>query len=176
MQDLASIPTFDDGKIRMVVETPRGLACKLSWDSRLGAFAYTRPLPLGLTYPHDWGFIPSTRGEDGDPLDGLCIHDAATAPGVVIACDLLGALRVSQTGREGGTLRNDRYILAPHRRGAENEQRTLTATMRGELEQFFAAAMLGTGKDLRFESWLDPDAAREAIVAGQKAFGRRSDE
>ena len=55
--------------------------------------------PVGMTYPYDWGFIPSTLGEDGDPLDGLVIHQTATAPGIVIKCDLLGRLAGQAEGQ-----------------------------------------------------------------------------
>ncbi len=50
----------------------------------------------GLTYPYDWGFIPSTKAEDGDPLDVLVIHDAQTYPGVVLRCRPVGILEVEQ--------------------------------------------------------------------------------
>ncbi|MGO4840987.1 inorganic diphosphatase, partial [Rhizobiaceae sp. 2RAB30] len=79
--------------IRVVIETPRGAAAKLAFSAKRKVFEYTRPLPVGLTYPYDWGFVPSTLGEDGDPLDGLVIHEATSAPGVVIKCNLLAALR-----------------------------------------------------------------------------------
>jgi hypothetical protein len=57
------------------------MAAKLKFDPELQSFAFSRPLPLGAAYPFDWGFIPSMLGEDGDPLDGMVVHDAALAPG-----------------------------------------------------------------------------------------------
>ena len=57
-----------------VVETPRGSRVKLEFEPKLGAFTLAKPLFAGLTYPYDWGFIPSTKAEDGDPLDVLIIH------------------------------------------------------------------------------------------------------
>ena len=108
MPHYLKLPTTTEGLIRVVIETPRGAAVKLAFEPRTQAFSYVRPLPVGMTYPYDWGFIPSTLGEDGDPLDGMVIHQAATAPGVVIKCNLLGALRVKQKDLGGGTVRNDR--------------------------------------------------------------------
>src|SRR5208337_5220550 len=57
------------GELRMIVETPRGSAVKLKYDLKLKIFTVSKSLPLGLTYPFDWGFIPGTQGEDGDPWE-----------------------------------------------------------------------------------------------------------
>jgi hypothetical protein len=83
MTNFAKLPTWADKlHVYAVVETPRGSRAKLEFDPKLGAFTLAKPLLAGLTYPYDWGFIPSTRAEDGDPLDVLIIHDAATYPGL----------------------------------------------------------------------------------------------
>ena len=62
----------------MVVETPLGSSAKLTYDPDLKVFTLSKSLMVGLTYPHDWGFVSSTTAEDGDPVDVLVIHDAAT--------------------------------------------------------------------------------------------------
>jgi inorganic pyrophosphatase len=83
MPNLAKLPTWaDKTHIRAVVETPRGSHCKLEYDLKHRVLTLAKPLLAGLTYPYDWGFIPSTAAEDGDPLDVLMIHDAATYPGL----------------------------------------------------------------------------------------------
>src|SRR4051812_23123737 len=85
MADLARLPAFLDGDIfHVVVESPRGCAVKLKWDASLGAMAVSRPLGLGLVFPFDWGFVPSTRGPDGDPVDAIVLWDVASAPGILI--------------------------------------------------------------------------------------------
>jgi inorganic pyrophosphatase len=76
---------------------PRGSTCKLDFDPKLRVFTLAKPLMAGLTYPYDWGFIPSTKAQDGDPLDVLVIHDAQTYPGVVLRCRPVGILEVEQT-------------------------------------------------------------------------------
>jgi inorganic pyrophosphatase len=63
----------------------------------------------GLTYPYDWGFIPSTKAEDGDPLDVPILHDPQTYPGVVLRCRPIGILEVEQK-KKGETERNDRIF------------------------------------------------------------------
>jgi hypothetical protein len=83
MVDFRKLPVRDKkGDVYVVVETPRGSAAKLEFDPDLQLFTLSKSLILGLSYPYDWGFIPSTEGEDGDPLDALILHDAATTPGL----------------------------------------------------------------------------------------------
>ena len=115
MPNLLKIPTWaDEEHIYAVVETPRGSTCKLDFDPDLRVFTLAKPLMAGLTYPYDWGFIPSTKAEDGDPLDVLVIHDAQTYPGVVLRCRPVGILEVEQKSK-GKRERNDRVFAVPDR-------------------------------------------------------------
>jgi len=76
--NLDSIPAFgDDGIVHLVVESPQGSALKLKYERAWNAMSISRPLPLGLVYPFDWGFIPSTLAPDGDPLDAMALWDVA---------------------------------------------------------------------------------------------------
>src|SRR3954447_13104020 len=109
MSDLQKLPTRDkSGDVHVVVETPRGSAAKLEFDPELQVFTLSKSLILGLTYPYDWGFIPSTKGEDGDPMDALVLHEAATAPGLVLRCKIIGVLEVLQSEKGKKDVRNDR--------------------------------------------------------------------
>src|SRR4051812_49754579 len=113
MTNYLKLPTWaDSGHVHAVVETPRGSRAKLEFDPKLGAFTLAKPLMVGLSYPYDWGFIPSTKAEDGDPLDVLIIHDAQTYPGVVLKCRPVGVLEVEQQsgGEEEG---NERRVAGP---------------------------------------------------------------
>src|SRR5689334_14053205 len=115
MTSLIKLPTWaDDEHVFAIIETPRGSTCKLDFDPELGVFALAKPLMAGLSYPYDWGFIPSTKAEDGNPLDILVIHDAQTYPGVVLRCRPIGVLEVLQTSK-GKEERNDRVFAAPDR-------------------------------------------------------------
>jgi inorganic pyrophosphatase len=78
MTNLTKLPTWADKALILhaVIETPRGSHCKLEFDTKLRAFTLAKALLVGLTDPYDWGFIPSTKADDGD--DVLVIHDAAT--------------------------------------------------------------------------------------------------
>jgi inorganic pyrophosphatase len=55
---------------------------RASWE----AMGISRPLPVGLTFPFDWGFVPSTRGPDGDPVDAFVMWDVASFPAIVLEC------------------------------------------------------------------------------------------
>ena len=68
MTNYLKLPTWaDSGHVHAVVETPRGSRAKLEFDPKLGAFTLAKPLLAGLTYPYDWGFIPSTKAETATP-------------------------------------------------------------------------------------------------------------
>src|SRR4030088_1981863 len=142
MPNLTKLPTWaDKAHICAVVETPRGSSCKLEFDPKLRVFTLAKPLFAGLTYPYDWGFIPSTRAEDGDPLDILVIHDAGTYPGLVLRCRPIGILEVLQVNK-GEKQRNDRIFAVPDRSPFEGELqdvRKLPARAVRELEKFFEA-------------------------------------
>ena len=85
MPNFLNFPPFtEDGDVHVVVETPRGSRAKFAYDPKIETFILSKSLLTGLTYPHDWGFVPSTKADDGDPLDIMVIHDAATFPGIVL--------------------------------------------------------------------------------------------
>jgi inorganic pyrophosphatase len=168
MTKLHRLPTFnDDGEVNVVVEACRGMTSKCKFDPGLGVFVLGKPLPHGLVYPFDWGFIPSTRGEDGDPLDALVIHDAACPVGCVIGCEIIGVLALSQTQKGKPAERNDRFICIPACDKAIRRD-VLSARLKEELQQFFSATVLGSGKTLTFEGWKDHKAAARLLHKGRK--------
>src|SRR5215831_3941193 len=137
MANLHKLPVHDKkGHVYVVVETPRGSAAKLEFDPDLQVFTLSKALILGLTYPYDWGFIPSTKGEDGDPIDVLVLHDAATAAGLVLKCKIIGVLEVLQSEKGRRRIRNDRLIAVPrysHREKADKDARELPKQVRQEI-------------------------------------------
>jgi inorganic pyrophosphatase len=166
MTNPAKIPTWaDKTHIHAVVETPRGSHCKLEFDPKLRAFTLAKPLLAGLTYPYDWGFIPSTKAEDGDPLDVLIVHDAATYPGLVLRCKPIGVLELVQNSKNKEE-RNDRIFAVPDRapfEGDLQDVRHLPQRAVEELEKFFEATNALEDKKLKFLRWRGPARATKTI-------------
>jgi inorganic pyrophosphatase len=158
VHDLHKLETFaGDAAFHVVVESPRGATVKLKYSPELGAMTISRPLVLGVTYACDWGFVPSTKGPDGDPIDAAIWWDVATYPGVVIPCRALGVVRVEQKKADSADrIRNDRVIAVPV---AVRREPQLTPRLREELEQFFLMATALEGKDPRILGWGDAEEA-----------------
>jgi inorganic pyrophosphatase len=168
MQALHRLPTFvRDGVFHVVVESPRGSAVKLKYDPDLAAMSISRPLTLGLTYPYDWGFVPSTKGSDGDPIDAAVLWDVATFPGIVIPCRALALVKVEQNRADGkGRSRNDRILAIPidaRRESTLTSASGLSERVRQEIELFFVSATALEPKDPRILGWDTADAALELL-------------
>ncbi len=177
---LHKLPTYADDApdaFHVVVESPRGAAVKFKFEPKLGVVTLHRPLPSGLTYPFDWGFIPSTQAPDGDPLDAMIFADFGTQPGIVIACQALGLLQVEQNrlGSPGKRERNDRVMAIPVKSPRSDDVHSvfdLSSRMRDELSQFFIAVTAFEGKDVKLLGWEGPDAARALIAQTRHSVGR----
>ncbi|HEY4190855.1 MAG TPA: inorganic diphosphatase [Candidatus Limnocylindrales bacterium] len=99
------------GLVVVVVETPRGSGNKIKFDPALGEYRLDRVLPAGMTFPFDFGFIPRTRAEDGDPLDAIVLLDTPVYPGCIVLARPIGILEAEQQdGGRGPWTRNDRLI------------------------------------------------------------------
>jgi len=155
MSALFDLEPFDEkGRVRLVVETPRGSAIKFKLDEKHGVFTVSRSLALGVTYPFDWGFVPGTMSEDGDPVDGLCLHGHASFPGAVLPCKGVALVDVDQRS-EAGRVHNPRVIFLPAWEGAQilDVSEELSDRARAEIETFFLNATLFTDKDARIVGW-----------------------
>jgi inorganic pyrophosphatase len=164
--DLTRIPLHGkNGSYHVVVESPRGSTVKLKYEPLLGAFTISKPLVRGLRYPFDWGFIPSTLGPDGDPLDAMVYWDVVTYPGVVLPCRPLGVLKVEETKKKKKR-RNDRILMVPESAArAEHLQshQDLSRREREELEHFFLIVTAFTTKDVRILGWDGPDTVARML-------------
>ncbi len=162
---LSKLPLRDeDDNYHVVIETPRGSLVKLNYDVELGAIKFGRPMPLGVSYPYDWGFFPSTLAEDGDPLDAMVLFDCPTYPGCIIPSLPIGVVELTQDREEGsGRERNDRVICVPSADPRVGHVHDLPKRVREELEQFFVSSTFKTGKNVRVEGWGSPKDAKASI-------------
>src|SRR5436190_6480459 len=80
------------GTVKVIIETPKGSRNKYAFNRELGVFELKRVLPAGMTFPYDFGFVPSTVAGDGDPVDVLVLMDQPAFPGCLMECRLLGVI------------------------------------------------------------------------------------
>jgi inorganic pyrophosphatase len=101
--------------INAIVETPKGSEVKYTYEPSSGFFLLKKVLPAGMVFPHDFGFIPETKGEDGDPLDIVIISEFKNHVGCKIECRLIGSLQAMQSSESGkkDKIRNDRFLGIP---------------------------------------------------------------
>src|SRR5438445_2078759 len=112
MADLTSLPHrlyANKCLCRAIVETPKGCRNKFDYDPDTDLFMLAGLLPEGMMFPFDFGFIPSTLGEDGDPLDILVLMDAPAHVGCLIDVRIIGIITAEQT-QDGKTESNDRLL------------------------------------------------------------------
>ena len=130
----------DTEKINVIIETPKGSGTKYTYDPETSLFKLSKILPQGMDFPLHFGFIPHTKGEDGDPLDVLVLLDETTYPGTLIECNVLGVIVAAQTEKNGETIRNDRLITAAvksHRYGEYTGLKDLDKNFIEEVINFF---------------------------------------
>ena len=101
-------PLGPDGTLRVVVDTPKGNRNKYKWDESLGLFRLTKVLPPGFAFPWNYGFLPRTRSDDGDPLDAIVLMEEPAFCGCVVLARARAVLRMESDGD-----RNDRIIVSP---------------------------------------------------------------
>jgi inorganic pyrophosphatase len=139
-----------DGCIRAVIETPKGSPNKYNYDPEYEGFELAKTLPQGMTFPFDFGFIPSTKGEDGDPLDVLVLMDFPAITGCVVKARLIGCLQAEQKEKSKKVVRNDRFIaIAEDSRILANVKglSDLRSGLMEEIKEFFMQYNRLAGKE-----------------------------
>jgi inorganic pyrophosphatase len=145
-------PPVRDRLAMVIVETPQGSRNKLKFDTDLALFKLSHVLPAGMAFPFDFGFLPGTRAEDGDPLDVLVLMDAPVYPGCLVETRLIGVLEVEQREKDGTVVRNDRLIGVAKESTLHAETRDfgdVAPALLGEIEAFFAQYNRLDGKEFR---------------------------
>ena len=98
-----------DEFIDVIIETPKESRIKFKRSEETHDYIFDRILPPGLRFPFNFGFVPNTRAEDGDPIDVILILDDPLFPGCCVKCRIIGVLKAEQT-EKGKTNRNDRLL------------------------------------------------------------------
>jgi inorganic pyrophosphatase len=168
---IASLPPFaEDGSLNAVVETPAGFRSKLKYEAEAGLFLLGKMLPEGFSFPFDFGFVPGTLAEDGDPVDVMLIAECGTAPGCLVPARLLGVVeaeeRKKKHGGKGKVVRNDRLLAVPlgSRRYAELKSlEQMPPALREQIEYFLVSYGALEGKKTRIIGLRGPDEARQLV-------------
>ena len=174
MADLSSLPHQLDtkkGTCRAIIETPKGCRNKFDYDPDSRLFTLGGLLPEGMMFPFDFGFIPSTLGEDGDPLDILVLMDAPAHVGCLIQVRIIGIITAEQS-EDGKKESNDRLLgVAIHSYDHENLKsiENVSKTLLDQLEAFFISYNKQRGKKFRVTGTGGPKKAIAFLRAGIKA-------
>ena len=170
MTNYLALPIGDAApdEINAVIEIPRGQTNKYEYDKQLHVFRLDRNLYSPVHYPGDYGFIPSTLSDDGDPLDVLVLVDAPGFTGCLMTVRPVGMLKMVDQGRE------DEKILAV---GTNNpifkdvrEYKNLYPHLLREIEHFFSIYKELEAKTTQIVGWFDADEARRIIVESQARY------
>ena len=125
--------------VQVIIETPKDHRNKYSYDPARGLFRLKSVLPAGHVFPFDFGFIPGTCGEDGDPLDILVLMEEPATQGCMVLSRLIGVIEAEQT-EDGETKKNDRLIgvsAVSHDYKSVQSLDQMSPSIMEEIEHFF---------------------------------------
>jgi len=177
-----NIPAFPDPDkngeahlVHAIIETPARRRHKFALDPKYGAFMLKATLAEGLDWPYEYGFIPQTLADDGDPLDVLFLVDEPTFPGCLVKARLLGIVHLEKNGEE-----NDRVLTCaqrvdgiaqttdPYERISDVPPETIESLCR-----FLVEYSEEEGNKIVFKGVDGRKKARKAIEAAMEQFKRK---
>jgi len=159
----------ESGDLNMIIDTPKGSRNKFKYDEAHGIFKLSGVLPAGASFPFDFGYVPSTRGEDGDPVDVLVLMDEPAFAGCLVPARLIGVIEAEQTEQDGQTERNDRLIaVAADSRQHQNIKSLdqISDTLVEEIEHFFVSYNAIKGKKFVPRGRFGPQRAKKLVDEG----------
>ncbi len=173
-----SLPAWDpdSGLLNVIVDTPKGSPTKFKNDPKAGMFIIAHVLPPGTVFPFDFGSIPSTAAEDGDPLDVLVLLENATFPGCLSRVRVVGVLEAKQT-QDGKTIRNDRLIGVAESSRAYRDVRSIRDVPRrllDEIEHFFVSYNEERGRRFRPLGRFGVGRAKALVRKGERLYRKGS--
>ncbi|HTZ49756.1 MAG TPA: inorganic diphosphatase [Verrucomicrobiae bacterium] len=156
--------------IQVVIETPKGSRNKYAFDVEQKIFELKKVLPAGMEFPYDFGFIPSTLADDGDPVDVLVLMDEPAFPGCLLKCRPVGIIEGEQ-GKKKKAVRNDRIVAIEqdnHSYAHVKHVQDLGRPFVLELEEFFVNYHQLSGKKYRILNVRGPAEAFRRIKVGMR--------
>ena len=167
MDMTSELPAFDEecGDLNAIIDTPKGSRNKYKLDPERNVYRLKSVLPAGSVFPFDFGFVPSTLGGDGDPLDVVVVMDEAAFTGCVVPARLIGVLEASQT-QDGKTEENHRLIaVATASHQFKNVERLddIGKNVVDEIEHFFVSYNEIKGKRFEVRRRSGPERARKIV-------------
>jgi inorganic pyrophosphatase len=172
MPNLDRLPAFDpdSGDLNVIIETTKGRRNKFKYEEGQGLFLLDSMLPPGAVFPYDFGFVPSTEAEDGDPVDVLVLMEEPAFVGCLVRARLIGVLEAEQT--EGGeTFRNDRLIAVLSARYIHRQAESLDdlpPELVDDIEHFFVSYNQTRGKEFKPLRRRGPKEALEVVRRAQR--------
>jgi inorganic pyrophosphatase len=166
--------------IQVIIETPRNCRNKFKFNPSDGLFELGSVLPAGSVFPYDFGFVPGTEADDGDPIDVLLLMDSPAFPGCRVVARLIGVIEAEQT--EGkNTIRNDRLVavaMEAHDYRELKSVKDICPHLLREIEQFFESYNRVRGKKFTLLGQRGPKPAwkllKKAIVRRKRARRKRN--
>jgi inorganic pyrophosphatase len=177
-QMLCLLPSIDPdtNDTIAIIDTPKGSPNKYKYDEEWGVFRLNTVMPKGSFFPYDFGFIPSTLGEDGDPLDVLVFMDDPAPVGCVLTARLIGAIEAEQRDENSEWKRNDRLLAVASKSPTHAHidcLDDLRPRLLDEVEEFFANYTRQRGKTFNPLRRIGPREARKIAANGAAAFQKK---
>jgi inorganic pyrophosphatase len=174
----SSLPAWDSesGLLHVIVDTPKGSATKFKLDAKKNMFTIAHVLPPGAVFPFDFGSIPSTAAEDGDPVDVLVLMENPTFSGCLTLVRIVGVLEAKQT-QDGKTQRNDRLIGVEKASRAYRDIRSIKDVPKhllDEIEHFFVSYNEERGRRFRPLGRFGVQRAKALIERGERLFRKEN--
>ena len=165
---VSQLPPYDveSDDLNVVIETPKGSHIKFKYDERTGMFKAHTFMPEGMSFPYDFGFVPGTRADDGDPLDVLVIMDAPAFAGCLVVARVVGVIQADQTEVDGRTLHNDRLLAVAADSRLHRDVKSLdglSSALLDEIEHFFDSYTEVEGKKFMPRGRAGPERARQIV-------------
>lgn len=156
--------------LQVIIETPKGCRNKYSFDELQKIFVLKAALPAGMVFPYDFGFLPRTLADDGDPIDVLVLMDEPAFTGCALMARLIGVIEGEQTA-DKQTTRNDRLVavaITAHMYANIMSIKDLPKKSLREIEEFFVNYHRLEGKRYKLLAIKGEKTALDLIAKARK--------